>query len=141
MISYKTFLMNGTGSSGLTYNKLIDIKDFPDLFAAPDMLEKTTLSDGGRRYEPGIKQTEALTFTANYSLADFTRLKELEGEVLHLAVWFGGTETAGVVTPTGSDGKFKFDGKLSVTINGSAVNEIVEMTLTIAPDTDIVIDE
>ena len=30
------------------------------------------------------------------------------------AVWFGGTESNGVVTPTGSEGKFEFKGKLSV---------------------------
>lgn len=132
MITYKTYLMEGTGSDSLTYAKLIDIKDFPDLFAAPEMLEKTTLSDGGRRYEPGIKENEALTFTTNYSLTDFNALKAKEGEVLHLAVYFG---------ENGADGKFTFDGKIAVTINGGGVNEIVEMTLTIALDSDITVAE
>lgn len=132
MITYKTYLMEGTGASTLTYAKLIDIKDFPDLFAAPEMLEKTTLSDGGRRYEPGIKENEALTFTANYSKADFTALKAKEDEVIHLAVYFG---------TDGADGKFTFDGKLAVTINGGGVNEVVEMTITVALDSDITVAE
>lgn len=132
MITYKTYLMEGTGSDSLTYARLIDIKDFPDLFAAPTMLEKTTLSDSGRRYEPGIKENEALTFTANYSLTDFNALKAKESEVLHLAVYFG---------ENGADGKFTFDGKIAVTINGGGVDEIVEMTLTIALDSDITVAE
>lgn len=141
MITYKTFLMEGTGTESLTFTKLIDIRDFPDLFAAPEMLEKTTLSDGGKRYEPGIKENEALTFTANYDFTKFKELKAKEDTVLHLSVWFGGTESKGVVTPTGSDGKFDFDGKIAVTISGGGVNEIVEMVITIALDSDIAVSE
>lgn len=31
--SYKAFLMKGTGTTTLTWTKLVDIKDFPDLGA------------------------------------------------------------------------------------------------------------
>lgn len=31
--SYKAFLMKGTGTGTLTWTKLVDIKDFPDLGA------------------------------------------------------------------------------------------------------------
>ena len=40
--TYKVFLMKKTTDA---YEKLIDIKDFPDLGGAPEMLETTTLSD------------------------------------------------------------------------------------------------
>jgi len=40
--TYKTFLMHE--QSG-TYEKLIDIKEFPDLGGAPEMIDVTTLSD------------------------------------------------------------------------------------------------
>ena len=42
--TYKIFLMM-MQDSGSTYAKLVDIKDFPDLGGAPEMLETTTLSD------------------------------------------------------------------------------------------------
>lgn len=138
MISYKSFLMVKNGES---WEKLIDIKDFPDLFGTPEMLEKTTLSNRSRVYEPGIEETEALEFTANYDYDKFLELRGMKGEEKEFAVWFGGTETADSVTPTGTDGKFKCNGKLSVGIVGKGVNEIQEMRITIVPTTDLMVDE
>lgn len=90
--TYKVFLMKGTTSSSTTtYEKLVDIKDFPDLGGAPEMLETTTLSDGAQTYIPGIQSQEALEFTANYTKDDFDTLKALEGTEVDFAVWFGGT--------------------------------------------------
>lgn len=122
-----------------TWSKLVDIKDFPDLGGAPEMLETTTLSNGAQTYIPGIQSQEALEFTANYTKTDFDALKKLEDQELDLAVWFGGTEAAGVVTPTGSDGKFEFSGRLSVFVTGGGVNEVVGMTISIAPSTVITV--
>lgn len=135
--TYKIFLMKGTGTGTITYSKLVDIKEFPDLGGEPEMLDTTTLSDGARTYIPGIQETEALTFTANYTSADFTTLKALEGSEGDYAVWLGGTVSDGVATPTGSDGKFSFKGYLSVFVAGGGVNEVVDMTITIAPTTVI----
>ena len=133
--TYKIFLMKKSGGS---YSKLIDIKDFPDLGGSPELLETTTLSDKMQTYIPGIQSLDALEFTANYSLADYTTLKGMEGVENDFAVWFGGTESAGgVVTPDGSAGKFEFKGALSVFASGGGVNEVVNMTITIAPSTPI----
>ena len=133
--TYKVFLMKkGTGD---TYEKLIDIKDFPDLGGTPEMLETTTLSDKMQTYIPGIQSLDGLEFTANYTKADFATLKELEGVEHDYAVWFGGTESGGVVTPTGNDGKFNFSGSLSVFPVGGGVNEVVGMTISIAPSSPI----
>lgn len=134
--TYKVFLMK---KSGTTYSKLVDIKDFPDLGGAPEMLETTTLSDKMQTYIPGIQSNDALEFTANYTSADFATLKALEGTSASYAVWFGGTESGGVATPDGSNGKFEFDGELSVHVVGGGVNEVVDMTITIAPSTPITI--
>lgn len=134
--TYKVFLMKKTGNS---YEKLVDIKDFPDLGGAPEMLETTTLSDGAQTYIPGIQSQEALEFTANYTKADFDTLKALEGQEIDFAVWLGGTVAAGVATPTGSDGKFAFKGQLSVFVVGGGVNEVVDMTISIAPSTVITV--
>lgn len=134
--TYKVFLMNKSSS---TYEKLVDIKDFPDLGGAPEMLETTTLSDKMQTYIPGIQSNDALEFTANYTKEDYDKLKALEGTESDYAVWFGGTESGGVATPDGSNGKFEFKGQLSVHVVGGGVNEVVDMTVTIAPSTGITV--
>jgi len=134
--TYKVFLMYKASSSA-EYTKLIDIKEFPDLGAAPEAIETTTLSDPMRTYIPGIQDTEDLEFTANYDKTDFSTLKGLAGTEHDFAVWFGGTETNGVATPTGAEGKFTFSGQLSVYAVGGGVNEVVDMNITITPSTVI----
>lgn len=135
--TYKVFLMKkGSGSS---YEKLVDIKDYPDLGGEPEMLDTTTLSDGARTYIPGIQSQEALTFTANYTKTDYTTLKALEGTEYDFAVWFGASVSGSTVTPDGSDGKFEFKGKLVVFVTGGGVNEVVDMTISIAPSTEITV--
>lgn len=135
--TYKTFLMTKETN---TWKKVIDIKEFPDLGGTPEMIEITTLSDKVQRNIPGVQSLDALEFTANYTLTDYKALKALEGTEKEFAVWFGGTESGDTVTPNGSDGKFKFKGQLSVYTNGGGTNEVVEMTISIAASSAIVID-
>lgn len=111
----------GTGSD---YTKLVDIKDFPDLGGSPEMLETTTLSDAMQTYIEGIQSADALEFTANYDKTDYTTLTALKGKRESYAVYFG---------TNGAEGMFKFDGYLSVRVNGGGVNEVVGMTISIAP--------
>ena len=132
--TYKVFLMKKTDS---TYAKLVDIKEFPDLGGDPELLETTTLSDRMQTFIKGIQSNEALAFTANYTSTDYQTLLALSG-IETYAVWFGGTENNdGTVTPTGADGKFEFNGQLSVHPVGGGVNEVVDMAITIAPSTVI----
>lgn len=136
--TYKVFLMKGTTSSSTTtWEKVIDIKDFPDLGGAPELLETTTLSDKMQTFIPGIQNLDALEFTANYTKTDYETLADLADSEEDYAVWFGGTESGGVVTPDGSNGKFAFKGTLSVHVVGGGVNEVVDMNITIAPSTVI----
>lgn len=136
--TYKVFLMMKESDA---YTKLVDIKDFPDLGGAPEMLETTTLSDRMQTYIPGIQSLDALAFTCNYTKEDYTKLKALDGKEAEYAVWFGGTETGADVTPTGEHGKFEFKGQLSAYPVGGGVNEVVDMNVTIAPSTPIVMAE
>ena len=138
--TYKVFLMH-KDSSGSTYTKLTDIKEFPDLGGEPEMLETTTLSDNMQTYIAGIQSMDGLSFSANYDMTEYKKLKALEGKKESYAVWFGGTENAGVVTPDGSNGKFAFDCELSVYPVGGGVNEVVGMNITIAPSTPITFSE
>ena len=136
--TYKTFLMKKETE---TWKKVIDIKEFPDLGGAPENLETTTLSDRMQTYIAGIQSLDALEFSANYTLEDFKSLQRLEGKTEEYAVWFGGDESGDTVTPSGANGKFKFSGQLSVFPVGGGVNEVVGMTITIAPSTPITLDE
>ena len=119
-------------TDGDTYTKLIDIKDFPDLGGSPEMLETTTLSDSMQTYIPGIQSLDALEFTTNYTLADYKRIKAMEGVDTAFAVWFGAD---------GADGKFNFNGQISAFPVGGGVNEVVGMTISIAPSTPITMAE
>lgn len=136
--TYKSFLMVKNSTN---WEKLIDIKSFPDLGGAPELLETTTLSDSMTTNIMGIQSLAALEFECNYTLEDYTKLKEMEGEAKEFAVWLGGSEVGGTATPTGSDGKFEFGGQLSVYVNGGGVNEVVNMTVSIAASTPITMGE
>lgn len=135
--TYKIFLMHKEASD---WQKLIDIKEFPDLGGTPEMLETTTLTDRMQTYIPGIQSLDAMEFSSNYTLDEYKKLKAFEGKEKEYAVWFGGTESGEDVTPTGSEGKFKFKGQLSVFPVGGGVNEVVGMTITIAPSTPIIME-
>lgn len=120
-----TLMHKATGS---TYEKLIDIKDFPDLGGAPEMLETTSLSDSMQTYIEGIQSSDALEFTANYTKEDYTKCNALKGKKEGYAVYFG---------EEGVNGIFEFDGYLSARVNGGGVNEVVGMTISIAPASEI----
>lgn len=139
--TYQTYLMYKASASA-DYTKLVDIKTFPDLGGAPEMLETTTLSDPMQTFIAGIQtlDTSGMQFTCNYTKTDFTTLKALEGTEKDYAVWFGATTSGGVDTPSGADGKFAFSGQLSVYPTGGGVNEVVGMTVSIAPSTKITPD-
>jgi hypothetical protein len=136
--TYKSFLMVKNDS---TWEKLIDIKSYPDLGGAPELLETTTLSDSMTTNIMGIQSLDALEFECNYTLAEYTKLKELEGKDKEFAVWLGGTESGNTVTPDGSDGKFEFAGQLAVYVTGGGVNEVRGMTVSIAASTPITLGE
>ena len=136
--TYKVFLMKKETDA---YKKLVDIKDFPDLGGSPEMLETTTLSDKMQTYIPGIQSLDALEFNANYTKEEFTKRKALEGQERELAVWCGGNESNSTLTPTGDDGKFNFKGYVSVFVVGGGTNEVVGMTVAVAPSTPITVGE
>lgn len=138
--TYKVFLMK-KAATGDVYEKLIDIKEFPDLGGDPEMLETTTLSDNMQTFIAGIQSADGLSFTANYDVAEYKKLRALMGKQESYAVWFGGTGDPPNLVPTGDKGKFSFGGELSVYPVGGGVNEVVNMNITIAPSTVIEFDD
>ena len=129
--TFQVNLMQGTGSGTLSWSRLVEIKDFPDLAAAPEPLEKTTLADDQRTYIEGILNNEQKTFTCNYNSTDYTTIENLKGVEQNVAIWFGASESGGVYTPDGSLGKFEGKGFISVFVNGGGVNEVVNMTVSL----------
>lgn len=130
-----TALMKGTGTGSITYSKLICISEFPDLGAAPEQIDVTTLCDEMRHYIPGVMDISGgLQFKAFYTPADYTTLAALKGQDNYYAVWFGAASNG---DPDGHNGKFSFKGDLRVNLDGGGVNDPVTMTITIFPSTDI----
>ena len=136
--TYKSFLMVKNDSA---WEKLIDIVSYPDQGSAPEMLEATTLSDPATVQIPGIESQDALEYECNYDLDKYAEIQEMKGVEKEFALWLGGTEANGVVTPTGSDGKFKCKGQIYAYLNGGGVNEVRKMTVGIVPSSKITMDE
>ena len=135
-----TFLMHGTGTGeNITWERLVCVYSFPDLGSEPENIDVTTLCDVMRKYIAGVQDTGALNFEAYYTPEGYTTVSALEGQQgEHYAVWFGGTGDGATAVPTGSNGKFTFDGELSVFVTGAGVNDPVSMTISILPSTEIV---
>lgn len=113
------------GESADAVEKVVDIKDFPDMIGDPEMLETTTLSDAQVTNIPGIKSSDTLTFTCNYTKADFTAVNALAGKALFYELSF-------------SDGsKFTWQGQHTLGLPGKGVNEVVEFTINIAASTPV----
>lgn len=108
------------GATAEAVEKVVDVKDFPDMISDPELLETTTLSDAQVTNIPGIKGSDMLTFTCNYTSADFKKVNDDAGKDLHYALEF-------------SDGsKFTWQGQHTCGLPGKGVNEVVEFTINIA---------
>lgn len=128
--TYGITLKWGESASPLT--KKIDVKDFPDLGGAPELIETTTLSDKIQKFIPGVKSVSAMEFTANYTKSDYEAVKADEGKDLYYSLSLG---------ENGSEGVFTWQGRHSVWVPGAGVNSPVEMKMSVAPSTEPVLNE
>lgn len=138
-----SYLMKGTTSGNeTTYAQLVRIKSYPDLGGAPNTIEVTDLTDRMQRFVMGVQASDALEFTCNYLPDKYQEIVTLsESELTNgpdkFAIWFGDSAQD---TPTGSFGKFSFEGQISVYVNSGDVDAAREMTVTIVPSTKITAD-
>lgn len=113
-----------------TMTALPDLQEIPDLGAAPEKVEVTTLKDGARRYINGIKDYGDLAFTFLYGSAATDSFRILKG-----------LEDAGTVqsweVELGDGTIFAFDGFPSVSLAGAGVNAAMTFTLNISLQSDI----
>lgn len=114
----------GTGDA---YETLVDIKAFPDMGAAPQTVETTTLSDTAQTFVMGVKTTVPMEFTANYDPDDYDKLIALSGEQ-EFALFFG---------ENGENGIFAWTGELTVWIVGAGTNAAVDMKISIIPTSEV----
>lgn len=118
MSAYNTVLKYGADSPTTP----IVIKDTPVIMAKRSSLETTTLSDDARCYIPGIRETsESFDFTANYDSEVFATLNGLDA-----------TQKCALVYSDGSG--YTWDGKISASVNEAAVDAVLEMTISITPE-------
>ena len=113
------------GASAEEAEKVVDIKDFPDLIGEPDLIEVTTLSDSQVTNIPGIRSSDMLTFTCNYTSTDYKNVNDEANKHLCYVLEF-------------SDGsKFSWEGQHTCGMPGKGVNEVVEFTINIAASTAV----
>ena len=113
------------GTSAEAAKKVVDIKDFPDLIREPSTIEVTTLSDMQQVTILGLAGADLLTFTCNYSAADFAAVKDQEKTSLYYVLEF-------------SDGsKFSWQGQHTCGVPGKGVDEVVEFQIRIAASSAI----
>lgn len=113
------------GESAEALEKVVDIKDFPDLIGDPNMLETTTLSDAAVTNIPGIRSSDMLTFTCNYTKDDFTAVNGKANKPQYYSLEF-------------SDGsKFTWQGQHTCGVPGKGVDEVIEFTINIAASTPV----
>lgn len=130
--SVGVYLMKGTGvSESVTYSKLVDILDFPDMGGAPETLDGTTLSDEMELQEEGITKLGALEFTCflDAESADYDSLVALKGIETPFALYIGKSSSG---APDGHVMKLGWKGKLSCWIVGAGVNELIKVKISIA---------
>ena len=138
--TYKTFLMAGTAATSTTLTKLVDIKTKPRLMGNREGLDSTTMSDPIQVFIDGIETVDGngFEFEANWDKTTFNTIKtNNEGKNIKYGVWYGGTESNGVATPTGTDGKFEFTGVLTVSDAEASVNAVQNMIINIRPTSGI----
>lgn len=100
----------------------VRIKDFPSILGKRSAVEVTDLSDDAQRFIPGIRQqSETFDFTANYDPEVYESINGLTA-VQKCALTF-------------SDGSgYTWDGSISASVNEGSVDGVIEMTISITPE-------
>lgn len=126
-ITKGTFIMDGgvaTGEATWGTEGLIKITNYPDLDQTPEGADVTTLSDTEHKYIENLPDPgDGWDFDTWLSAADGAKIDAMKGIEHHLAIWIGGTESGGIITPTGSVVKDTFKGYVSYQITGAGTAE------------------
>lgn len=109
--------------------EIAGLTDIPDMGAAPEKLDVTTLADEYRQYINGVKDFGDLEFTFIYESG-------AEGNYAQLAAMEGaGVKECIVTFPDKST--FTFEGDISVRIVGVGVNAVITFVMSVALQSEI----
>lgn len=112
-----------------SYNLLVKAKSIPAPASAPNTVESTTLEDDTQTFEMGIKTSDSKEVTGNLDKKDLQAINKLAGKKVKIMQLYG---TQGV----GEVAKYAYIGQVTATPSDvGGVDEILEMTATIIPNT------
>ena len=110
--------------------EIAGLTDIPDMGAAPEKLDVTTLADEYRQYINGVKDFGDLEFTFIYESGaegNYAQLAAMEGQ---------GVKECIVTFP--DNATFTFSGDISVRIVGVGVNAVITFIMSVALQSEIV---
>ena len=114
-----------------SYKLLIRAKSIPSPVSAPNTVESTTLEDDAQTFEMGIKTSDSKEITGNLEKEYLDSINELGGKIDIMTLY--GTDGLGSVA------KYAYVGQAIATPSDvGGVDEILEMTVTVIPNTSAV---
>lgn len=142
VVTFSTAPTNGAAISisyelsAISYSKLCDISQFPDMAQAPNAIDVTTLSDWAHVYIPALIDNGGnLEFNGFLDSTTLPLVAAGTSDVCHLAFWVGGTKSGNTITPTGSILKIAFDGRYTAVLGGGGTDEAIPVTIAVTPET------
>lgn len=161
-----TFLMKGTTSGGeTTYEKLVDISEYPDIGSTVDSQDVTTLSDASHKYIDALPDVGgSVEFNGWLDRDGYDAVTALANKECDFVIAFGGHPSAsdasilepdnisgavgGPLTITAGTGQTEvttflavsFKGKIRVRLTGAGSDAARPVTYTITPTTGYVDD-
>lgn len=122
---------DATDFSG-SYKLLVKAKSIPAPASAPNTVESTTLEDDTQTFEMGIKTSDAREISGNLEKEYLQAINEMQGKKIDIFHLYG---TQGI----GEVAKYAYVGQATATPNDvGGVDEILEMTVTVVPNTSAV---
>lgn len=115
---------------GSAWVKLCPIKSFPQLGGSPEQIEITDMESETQEYIPGVQSVSEMTFSANYTLASYTAVKEKAKTPLKYRVKLGKDGIAGTAS---------WEGQHDVYVNEGEVNGSIGMTITVFPSSKVTV--
>lgn len=115
-----------SSTDGVSYTKLVDITNYPDLGSAPSKLDTTDLS--ATKFKTsilGLQEVPDLTFEANYDKTIYNTISAMTTS-RYFKLTFGS-----------ADGSFTWQGQVAIYANGGGVDEVRKMTIVLSASTPI----
>lgn len=124
----KTYLYHASTASG-TFEKLIDITSYPDIFSPPEKLDISDLSSNQKKYTQGMVDLPDYEFGFIYSKTAYDNVKKLEDGATHYyQLRFG---------EKGEYGAWQWSGTHFATPNGGNVGSAREGKIVCYPEGEV----